>query len=217
MQVATHSLQLRHTCKKASHHTCWQFGEVLVVLYRGNTQVYSAWRWRQEVILRVHTYNQVDTALIKDSGLVIDKDCRSLGCSSDGLVDIPGNKGGIVEIKCPYTTAERSRFVFCCGDSEDVLLQSWCRRKSGAQTKTQIPLSGARNDGHNEMVLVRFHCLVTDWDVCWANKRRKRSLGRKKAKNPQFPPKRFSSRGCALWLQCGQPIRELTSIDDVII
>ena len=105
-------------------------------------------------------------ASIKDPGLVIDNDCPSLACSPDGLVDIPGNEGGTVEIKCPYAAAERSRFGFCCGDSEDVLLQSWRRRESGAQTKTQVPLSGARNDGHNEIVLLRFHCLVTDWDVC---------------------------------------------------
>ena len=45
-------------------------------------------------------------ASIKESGLVIDNDCPSLACSPDGLVDIPGEEGGVVEIKCPYVAAK---------------------------------------------------------------------------------------------------------------
>ena len=45
-------------------------------------------------------------ATIKESGLVIDNDCPSLACSPDGLVDIPGEEGGVVEIKCPYAAAK---------------------------------------------------------------------------------------------------------------
>ena len=88
----------------------------------------------------------------------------------------------------------RSRSGFCCGDFEDVLLR---RRESRAQTKTQLLLSGARNDGHNEMVLVRFRCLVTKGDVRWANKVWRRSLGRNKAETPQFLQESSSPRARA--------------------
>lgn len=43
---------------------------------------------------------------IKDSGLVVDPQSPSLACSPDGLVDIIGGEGGIVEIKCPYNAAK---------------------------------------------------------------------------------------------------------------
>ena len=41
-----------------------------------------------------------------ESVLVIDDDCPSLACSPDGLVDIPGEEGGIVEMKCPFVAAK---------------------------------------------------------------------------------------------------------------
>ena len=43
---------------------------------------------------------------MKDLGLVIDSEDPCLACSLDGLVDIPGKGGGIVEIKCPYKAAK---------------------------------------------------------------------------------------------------------------
>ena len=45
-------------------------------------------------------------ASIKESGLVVDPESPSLACSPDGLVEIPGEEGGIVEIKCPCTAAK---------------------------------------------------------------------------------------------------------------
>ena len=105
-------------------------------------------------------------ASIKESVLVIDDDCPSLACSPDGLVDIPGEEGGIVEMKCPFVAAKEGMDpVSASVHFDDVLLQSWCHRKFGAQTKTRLLLPGARNDGHNETVLVRFRCLVTEGDA----------------------------------------------------
>ena len=45
-------------------------------------------------------------AAIKESGLVIDN-TSSLACSPNGLVDIPGEEGGIVEFKCLYTVVKK--------------------------------------------------------------------------------------------------------------
>ena len=45
-------------------------------------------------------------ASVIDLGLVIDIEDPCLACSPDGLVDIPGKAGSIVEIKCPYTAAK---------------------------------------------------------------------------------------------------------------
>ena len=74
------------------------------------------------------------TAAVTTSGLVVDMTEPCLACSPDGLVHLPGSPEphGVVELKCPYTAAERgftpheaaqSLKTFCCKLRADGSLQ----------------------------------------------------------------------------------------------
>ena len=60
---------------------------------------------KQHYLEYLRTVGHANTS-VKDSGLVIDPEDPCHACSPDGLFNIPGEAGGIVEIKCPYKAAK---------------------------------------------------------------------------------------------------------------
>ena len=70
----------------------------------GNTHEDDARRAYQQSLLVSD-----NSAAVSSSGLVIDTTEPCLACSPDGMVHLPGSPDsyGIVELKCPYTAAEK--------------------------------------------------------------------------------------------------------------
>ena len=59
------------------------------------------------------------SADVSVSGLVVDISDICLACSLDGLVHLPGNteRNGVVELKCPYTAAQKGLTLLEAGQS----------------------------------------------------------------------------------------------------
>lgn len=65
---------------------------------------------------------------------MIDNDYPSLACSPDGLVDIPGEEGGVVEIKCPYVAVKEGLDpVSAAATLKTFFAKRWRCRESQAQ------------------------------------------------------------------------------------
>ena len=156
------------------------------------------------------------TASIKESGLVIDNDSPSLACSPDGLVDIPGEEGVVVEFKCPYAaakegldpvTAAKTLKTFFCKASVKGSLELKRRHDYFYQVQGTMAITG------------RSWCDFVVWlpqgmsverihfeEDLWAETKPKLLDFYQRALLPELTLPR---------LPRGQPIREPTSVDDV--
>ena len=149
---------------------------------------------------------------------MIDNDTPGLACSPDGLVHIPGEEGGIVELKCPYTIAKEGqdplsaaktlKMLFCKASVEGNLE---LKRRHDYFYQVQGTMAIMGRSWFDFIVWspkgMSVERIKFEQDL-WAEAKPNLLDFYQKALLPEFALPR---------LPHGQPIRDLTSADDVTI